>query len=220
MKKLDTERLCKEINEELIAGLAWEPSRPVIAMFGSARLKPSTKAYQDAFSLAARLAKNGWTVLTGGGPGIMEAGNKGAFEAGGDTVGLNIKLPHEQKTNGYQTVSLHFDHFTARKAVFVRRTDVFIAFEGGFGTLDEIFDTVTQIQTGKRPHTTIFLMGKEFWEPMMQWIKTTLVKKGVISDFEVNLFKIVDSLDEAYDEINLAWKAQNHNQENYVEAKK
>ena len=218
MQKIDSAQLCKEINQELIDGLAWNPTRPVVAMFGSARLKPDSKPYQDTVILAGRLAKKGWTVLTGGGPGIMEAGNKGAFEAGGESVGLNIVLAHEQFGNSYQTVSLKFNHFTARKAVFVRRTDVFIAFEGGFGTLDEIFDTVTQIQTGKRPPTTIMLMGKDFWTPLMDWIGTTLVQRKVISPKDVDLFKVVDTLDQAEYEITKAWLTQNHNAPSYVEA--
>lgn len=218
MQKIDSAQLCKEINQELIDGLAWNPNRPVVAMFGSARLKPESKPYQDTVMLAGMLARKGWSVLTGGGPGIMEAGNKGAFEAGGESVGLNIVLAHEQFGNPYQTVSLKFNHFTARKAVFVRRTDVFIAFEGGFGTLDEIFDTVTQIQTGKRPPTTIMLMGKDFWTPLMDWIRTTLVQRKVISPKDVDLFKVVDTLEQAEYEITQAWLAQNHNAPSYVEA--
>lgn len=217
MHKLDTEKLCSEINEELINGLKWNTDKPIVAMFGSARLKADSQPYKDAQELAGLLAKDDWVVLTGGGPGIMEAGNKGAFEAGGQTVGLNIVLPHEQCGNPYQTTSLKFYHFTARKAVFVRRTDVFIAFEGGFGTLDEIFDTVTQIQTQKRPHTTIILKGKDFWTPLMNWIETTLVNQGVIHEVETQLFKVVDTVQEAHDAIKAAWLLQNPDKDSYVE---
>ena len=217
MEHIDKNQLSKEINEELIAGLVWEPTQPVVAMFGSARLKPDTKAYQDAQELAKRLGMSNFAILTGGGPGIMEAGNKGAFEIGATSVGLNIILPHEQKGNDYQNVSMKFFHFTARKAVFVRRTDIFIAFEGGFGTLDEIFDTVTQIQTGKRPYTQIILMGTEFWSPLIQWINTTLLSRGVINDKELTLFKLVDTVDEADAAVREMWAIQKPNQENYKE---
>jgi uncharacterized protein (TIGR00730 family) len=225
MEHIDKNQLCKEINEEMIAGLVWEPTQPVVAMFGSARLKPDTQAYKDAQELSARLAKGDpaqpaltkFIILTGGGPGIMEAGNKGAFDIGETSVGLNIVLPHEQKGNDYQNVSMRFHHFTARKAVFVRRTDIFIAFEGGFGTLDEIFDTVTQIQTGKRPYTQIILMGSEFWTPMINWINSTLLSKGVINQKETTLFKLVDSVDEAEAAVREMWAIQRPHQENYKE---
>lgn len=217
MIRIDKHQLSKEINDELTAGLVWEPDGPVVAMFGSARLASHTKAYQDAQELARRLARTNWIILTGGGPGIMEAGNKGAFEGGGQSVGLNIKLPHEQKGNDYQNISMIFDHFTARKAVFVRRTDIFIAFEGGFGTLDEIFDTVTQIQTGKRPYTQIILMGKNFWQPLLDWINSTLITKGVINAKETSLFRLVDSLDEAELAIHELWAIQKPHQDNYKE---
>ena len=217
MEHIDKNQLCKEINEEMIAGLVWEPTQPVVAMFGSARLKPDTKAYQYAQELAKRLGMTEFAILTGGGPGIMEAGNKGAFDIGATSIGLNIVLPHEQKGNDYQNVSMRFHHFTARKAVFVRRTDIFIAFEGGFGTLDEIFDTVTQIQTGKRPYTQIILMGTEFWTPLIDWINTTLLSKGVINQKETTLFKLVDTVDEAEAAVREMWAIQRPNQENYKE---
>lgn len=218
MKHIDKNKLSKEINEELIAGLVWEPTQPVVAMFGSARLKPNTQPYKDAQELAKRLGMTDFAILTGGGPGIMEAGNKGAFDIGATSVGLNIVLPNEEKGNDYQTVSMKFHHFTARKAVFVRRTDIFIAFEGGFGTLDEIFDTVTQIQTGKRPYTQIILMGAEFWTPLIQWINSTLVTRGVINQKEVTLFKLVNSVDEAEQAVKEMWAIQNPHQKNYKEA--
>ena len=125
-ENIDTNKLIEEISDELRKGLAWVPTRPVVAMYGSARLNENTKAYKIAREVAKQLAIQGWTVLTGGGPGIMEAGNRGAYEVGGDSVGLNIELPHEQKSNGLQTTELFFSHFTSRKAVFVRSTDIFI----------------------------------------------------------------------------------------------
>lgn len=206
--KLKVNCLIEEISNELRKGLAWEPTHPVVAMYGSARLNADTQAYKMAQGLSGRLAKEGWTVLTGGGPGIMEAGNRGAFEAGGESVGLNIELPHEQRSNGLQTVELFFSHFTSRKAVFVRSTDIFIAFEGGYGTLDEVFDTVTQIQTGKRSKTTIVLVGKEFWGGLVNWIETVLVQRGVIGKDDPSLFRLVDTEQEAYDALHEIWEAQ------------
>ncbi len=218
IEHLDKELLSREISEELIKGLEWEPDRPVVAMFGSARLTSDSQAYKNAQELAKRLGMMGWGVLTGGGPGIMEAGNKGAISAGGQSIGLNIILPHEQKGNDYQNVSMVFAHFTARKAVFVRRTDIFVAFEGGFGTLDEIFDTVTQIQCGKRPYTQIILMGKEFWTGLVDWINTTLVSRGVIGEKDKSLFRIIDTIDEAENAIKELWAIQKPYQKNYKEA--
>lgn len=214
---VDTDKLIGEIAQELKVGLAWIPRRPVVAMYGSARLDENTEAYKIARNVANRLAKEGWTVLTGGGPGIMEAGNRGAFEVGGDSVGLNIELPHEQRSNGLQTTELFFSHFTSRKAVFVRSTDIFIAFEGGYGTLDEIFDTVTQIQTGKRTKTTIVLVGKEFWSGLIKWIETTLVTRGVISPEDSQLFRLVDTADEACQALDDIWEAQGGMPSHYKE---
>lgn len=209
------EQLFQEIIEELRTGLAWNPTRPVVAMFGSARLAQDHPASEAAYQLAARLGQRGWTVLTGGGPGIMEAGNHGAASVKGDSVGLNIVLPHEQGNNPYQTVSLTFRHFSARKAVFVRRTDVFVAFEGGFGTLDEIFDTITQIQTGKRPFTRLVLVGRSFWSPLIDWIRSSLVPRGLIAAEDVDLFQVVETVEEAEAAVLAAWAVQNPNEERY-----
>lgn len=197
--------LCAEITNELKMGFEWQPDRPVVAIYGSARLDSKHNAYKEAYELSYKLGQNGWTVVTGGGPGIMEAGNKGALEAGAESVGLNIRLPHEQATNGLQTVELHFNHFTSRKAVFVRRTDIFVAFEGGYGTLDEIFDTVTQIQTKKRSHSRIVLVGKDFWGGLVQWIESTLLKNKLINPEDPALFVVVDTVDEAYEALNDIW---------------
>lgn len=209
--------ICEEIVQELRMGLAWNPNRPVVAMYGSARLNENTQAYQEAYELSKKLGLEGWTVLTGGGPGIMEAGNRGAFEVGGESVGLNIILPHEQASNGKQTKEMHFNHFTSRKAVFVRRTDVFIAFEGGFGTLDEIFDTVTQIQTEKRTKTRIVLVGKDFWSGLITWIETTLLKRGLISQGDSGLFVLVDGVEEAYEALMNIWEEMGESPAEYKE---
>lgn len=213
----DLNKLCEEITSEMIKGFAWNPDRPVVAIYGSARLPENSVAYQEAYKLSKMLGNNKWTVLTGGGPGIMEAGNKGAFEVGAESVGLNIHLPHEQASNGLQTKELHFNHFTSRKAVFVRRTDIFVAFEGGFGTLDEIFDTVTQVQTGKRSKTKIVLVGKEFWGGLIQWIENTLLQRNLISDGDDKYFVLVDTAEEAFEEVNKIWKDMGYKPSEYIE---
>lgn len=216
MTKLNV--LCEEITQEMRDGFAWNPNRPVVAIYGSARLDEKSSAYQEAYKLSKLLGENKWTVLTGGGPGIMEAGNRGAFEVGAESVGLNIRLPHEQASNGLQTKELHFNHFTSRKAVFVRRTDIFVAFEGGFGTLDEIFDTVTQVQTGKRSKTKIVLVGKHFWGGLLKWIEDTLLQRKLISKGDENYFILVDTAEEAYSEINNIWDEMGQQPSLYVEA--
>lgn len=209
--------LCDEITQEMRDGFAWNPERPVVAIYGSARLSQETQAYKQAYKLAQLIGEKQWTVLTGGGPGIMEAGNRGAFEMGADSVGLNIRLPHEQASNGKQTTELHFNHFTSRKAVFVRRTDIFVAFEGGFGTLDEIFDTVTQIQTKKRSHSRIVLVGKDFWSGLFAWIEQTLVKRKLISNGDEKLFVLVDTPEEAMQAIEEIWNEMGHKPSEYKE---
>jgi len=172
-----------------------------VSVFGSARLRPGNPYYELAESLGARLAKAGLTVIAGGGPGIMEAANKGAFEAGGHSVGLNITLPREPHNNHYQTHSLQFDYFYSRKATFVMHSAAYIALPGGFGTLDELFEVATLIQTGKIPHAPIILIGTEFWNGLLKWIRDTLESNALISPGDLNLFFVTDDLDAAMDHI-------------------
>lgn len=189
-----------EICSELQEAFLWIPDRPVVGIFGSARLREDSQAYKDAREFAKQIGNKGWAILTGGGPGIMEAANRGGMESGVPSIGLNIVLPHEQKGNEYQTVELMFNNFTARKTVFTSRSNAFIAFKGGFGTMDEIFDTLTQIQTGKLPHTPIILFGKDFWEPTINVAKTLLAEK-LISPKDMDLLLIVDTIEEAVDAV-------------------
>ena len=162
-----------------------------VSLFGSARTKPTDPFYQQAEETSRLLAKEGLAVITGGGPGIMEAGNKGAFEAGGRSIGLNITLPQEQEANRYQTVSLDFHYFYARKVMFVKYASAFICFPGGFGTLDEFFEVLTLVQTLKVEPYPIILYGSGYWSGLVEWIKEQLGPKFIDPE-DVDIFKIVD----------------------------
>lgn len=166
--------------------------------FGSARTCPGDPVYKDAEELAAKLAKKGFTIITGGGPGVMEAANVGAFKVGGKSVGLNIKLPMEQKLNPYVTETETFDFFFSRKVMLSFASEVYVYFPGGFGTMDELFELVTLIQTKKIEAIPIVLFGKEYWTPLMKWMETELLKKyKTISKEDLEIMHIVDSIDEA-----------------------
>lgn len=171
---------------------------PLVTIFGSARTKPGTPDYEDARHLGALLAKAGYGVLTGGGPGIMEAGNRGAFENGGISVGLNIELPMEQHPNQYQTASLDFRYFFVRKICFLKYSVALLVYPGGFGTLDEFSETLTLIQTQKVRRVPIVLVGRKFWEPLLAWFRGGLFESGMISKEDLDLFRVVDSAEEAF----------------------
>jgi uncharacterized protein (TIGR00730 family) len=178
---------------------------PCVSVFGSARTKPKDKYYELAENIAFKLTQNGYGVITGGGPGIMEAGNKGARRGGGVSVGLNIELPFEQNDNAYidSDKNLEFDYFFVRKVMFVKYAQGFVAMPGGFGTLDELFEAITLIQTKKIGKFPIILVGTEFWNGIIDWIKTTLLDKyNNVSEKDLDLFKIVDSADEVIKIIN------------------
>jgi uncharacterized protein (TIGR00730 family) len=167
-----------------------------VSIFGSARTKPNDKYYQAAEKTARLLGKAGFGVITGGGPGVMEAGNKGAFEAGATSVGLNISLPMEQHSNKYQTISLDFHYFYARKVMFVKYAKAFICFPGGYGTLDEFFETMTLIQTLKVEPFPIVLYGSEYWNGLVDWMKEHLLKNFIDRE-DIDIFRVVDSPEEA-----------------------
>lgn len=177
---------------------------PCVSIFGSARTKPGTKYYDLAEETAYQLTQNGYGVITGGGPGIMEAGNKGAKRGEGKSVGLNIELPFEQNGNAYidNDKLLNFDYFFVRKVMFVKYAQGFIVLPGGFGTLDELFEAITLIQTKKIGQFPIVLIGTEFWSGMLEWIKTSLLEEGNISPEDLDLIKIVDTAEDAVKEIN------------------
>lgn len=169
-----------------------------VTFWGSARLEPTDPYYKAAEELAAKLAKKGFTIISGGGPGIMEASNVGAFKVGGKSVGLNIKLPFEQKLNPYTTESLDFDFFFSRKVMMTFASEAYIYFPGGFGTMDEFFEIITLIQTKKIERIPVILFGSEFWNPLLAWMEKDLIKKFKTIDKEdMDIFKVFDSVDEA-----------------------
>ncbi len=172
---------------------------PCVSIFGSARLKPESKYYQMAVDIAEKITKIGFGIITGGGPGIMEAGNKGAFNAKGKSIGLNIDLPFEQHFNPYinKSYSMNFDYFFVRKVMFVKYSQGFVVMPGGFGTLDELTEALTLIQTKKIGRFPIVLVGTEFWSGLLDWFKATLLKDGMISEGDLDLYRVVDTADEA-----------------------
>lgn len=172
---------------------------PSVSIFGSARTKPGTRYYALAEEIAGKLVEKGYGVITGGGPGIMEAGNKGAKLQGGKSIGLNIVLPFEQVPNKYVDVdkSINFDYFFARKVCFIKYSQGFVVLPGGFGTLDELFEALTLIQTKKIGRFPIVLVGTEYWGGLFSWIKTTMMEEKNINPEDLNLIKLVDTADEA-----------------------
>lgn len=172
---------------------------PCVSIFGSARTKPDHPAYIMAEEIAAKLVRHGYGVITGGGPGIMEAGNKGASSEGGRSVGLNIDLPFEQQGNIYidQDKLINFDYFFVRKVMFVKYSQGFIVMPGGFGTLDELFEAITLIQTDKIGKFPIILVGKSYWQGLVDWLKDTMLEKKNISPEDMDLFHTVDTPTEA-----------------------
>ncbi len=181
-----------------------------ISIFGSARLRPSNPYYQKTTEIAKLLSENGFTIITGGGPGIMEAANKGAFLKHHKTVGLNIELPQEQSPNPYQTVSLDFRYFFVRKVMFVRYSIGYVCMPGGFGTLDEFFESLTLMQTHKIYPLPLILFGSDFWGGLVDWIKTTLVQYETISPEDLDYIKVTDDPQEVLDIMleHRAWKQE------------
>ncbi|MFL9879150.1 TIGR00730 family Rossman fold protein [Herbaspirillum rhizosphaerae] len=166
--------------------------RPAVSIFGSARTKADDPHYALCVDIARRLSDAGFAVISGGGPGIMEAANKGAFDGASPSVGLNIELPHEQHGNGWQDISLSFRHFFARKVAFVKYADAYVVLPGGFGTLDELSEALTLMQTGKSRLMPVILVGSKFWAGLMEWISTRLVDDGMISAKDLNLLQVID----------------------------
>jgi len=176
---------------------------PCVAVFGSARIKESDKFYKEAEELAYLLTKKGFGIVTGGGPGAMEAANKGAHFAGGKSVGLNINLPFEQHANAFidRDKLIEFDYFFTRKLMFMRYSQGYIVLPGGFGTMDELFEAITLIQTHKLVSFPVILVSKEYWGGLVSWIKDVMLKKGMISESDLDIFHLVDTVEEAVDVI-------------------
>ncbi|PZR61682.1 MAG: TIGR00730 family Rossman fold protein [Chloroflexi bacterium] len=196
-QKTDTWRTLRILGEfvegfDALAGIG-----PAVSVFGSARVRRSDPTYATARKLARRLVKEGFAIITGGGPGIMEAANRGAREAGGLSIGCNIELPFEQGLNEYVDLGMEFRYFFVRKTMFVKYAEAFCIFPGGFGTLDELFESLTLIQTGKVEHFPVVLFGTDYWGGLLKWIRTRPLEEGKISPEDLDLLTVTDDIDEA-----------------------
>jgi len=203
IKVSDSWQIFKVISEFVEGFEKMSKIGPCVSMFGSARTKPDNKYYKLAVEIAYKLTQEGYGIITGGGPGIMEAANKGAKAGGGKSVGLNIVLPFEQSSNPFidRDKIINFDYFFVRKVMFMKYAQGFVVLPGGFGTLDEMFEALTLIQTLKIGKFPIVLVGKEYWSGMLDWIKNTLIMEGNVSPDDLYLFTVVDTSDEAVKQI-------------------
>jgi len=201
-------RLMRIMGEFVEATEALEECRPAVTIFGSARTRPSDHDYLKAQQLGRGLSDAGFNVITGGGPGIMEAANKGAFEGPALSIGLNIALPQEQDPNPWQDVELRFRYFFVRKVMFVKYSCAFCIFPGGFGTLDELFEAITLIQTEKIAPFPVILVGTAFWAPLLKLIRETMLPGGMISPEDVDLIHVTDDVQDAIDRIRSAWDSK------------
>jgi hypothetical protein len=195
--KTDTWRALRIMGEfvegfDALAGIG-----PAVSVFGSARIGRSDPYYRMARTVARKLARHGYAIITGGGPGIMEAANRGAREGGGVSVGCNIELPFEQGLNEYVTLGMEFRYFFVRKTMFVKYAEAFCIFPGGFGTLDELFEALTLIQTGKVQHFPVVLFGSSYWAGLLGWMRATALADGKVSPEDLSLFTVTDDVDEA-----------------------
>ncbi len=175
--------------------------RPAVSCFGSARVKEGTRAYELARATGRLFAEAGWAVVTGGGPGVMEAANRGCQEGGGLSVGFGIELPHEQSMNPYLDIGLVFDHFYARKTMFVKAAEGFVVCPGGFGTADELFESLTLIQTGKVMHFPVVLLGEAYWTPLLDWVRRAALADGMVSPDDLKLLTLTDEPQVALDTV-------------------
>jgi uncharacterized protein (TIGR00730 family) len=188
----DTWRALRILSEFVEGFEALAEIGPAVTVFGSARVKETDPAYALSRTIGAALAKAGFAVMTGGGPGVMEAANRGAHEAGGMSIGCNIELPHEQHLNPYVDVSIEFHYFFARKTMFVKYSDAFVIMPGGFGTLDELFEALTLIQTRKIRHFPVVLMGHAYWDGLLAWMRETQMRAGAIDQADLDLIRVTD----------------------------
>jgi uncharacterized protein (TIGR00730 family) len=187
-----------QIMAEFVKGFETMPDTyPAVSIFGSSRTDPKSKIYKDTVKTARMLAENGFNVISGGGPGVMEAANRGAAEAGGTSVGLHIELPSEQKPNEYANLRLEFKYFFIRKVMFVKYAVAYIIMPGGFGTMDELFEALTLIQTRRIRYFPVILMDSQYWGGLLSWIKETLIKQNTISKIDFDIFNVVETPEEA-----------------------
>jgi uncharacterized protein (TIGR00730 family) len=192
----DTWRLFKILSEFVEGFEMMSEVYPAVSIFGSARIKPEDETYIQTVEIAKKLSENGFNIITGGGPGIMEAGNKGAQEGKGKSVGVNIKLPMEQQANAFTDLQLELNYFFVRKVMFIKYAQAYVGMPGGFGTLDEIFEAITLIQTKRIKPFPVILVGTEYWSGLLDWIKDTLLKKNLISADDIDLVRLTDDPDE------------------------
>jgi uncharacterized protein (TIGR00730 family) len=187
-----------QIMAEFVEGFDVMPQVfPAVTIFGSSQIKAQSAVYKTTIEVSRLLVKNGFNVISGGGPGVMEAANKGATRAGGKSVGLHINLPSEQKANEYANVRLNFNYFFIRKVMFVKYAVAYIIMPGGFGTLDELFEALTLIQTKRIRSFPVILMDSKFWDGLLGWIRDTLIKKKTLSTSDLEVFNVVDTAEEA-----------------------
>jgi uncharacterized protein (TIGR00730 family) len=199
----DVERDVEMIADEFRAGFRRVAliDRPAVALFGSARVGEEHPAYVAARAAGRMFAERDWAVITGGGSGVMEAGNRGAREGGGLSVGFNIELPKEQQPNAYLDIEYTFRHFYARKVCFVKPSEGFVIFAGGFGTLDEMYEALTLIQTGKVLHFPVVLVGRDYWRDMLAWVRDEPVAQGLVSPEDLDLLSVTDEPGEAVETV-------------------
>lgn len=192
----DTWRLFHIIAEFVEGFETLSQCHPAVSIFGSTRVKPEDEIYTKAERIGELLAQSGFAIITGGGPGVMEAANKGASKVGGKSIGLNIELPLEQKPNPYANITLRFRYFFVRKVMFVKYAVAYVILPGGFGTLDELFESVTLIQTNKIKPFPVILVGSEYWKGLLNWLRDVVLKEGKISQSDLEIFRVVDDPEE------------------------
>jgi uncharacterized protein (TIGR00730 family) len=188
---------------------------PAVTMFGSARAKPGDPNYRLATAVAQRLSKAGFAIITGGGPGVMEAANKGAAEGGSRSIGLNIALPLEQRVNPYVNLPVGFRYFFVRKVMFIKYASAVVIMPGGFGTLDEFFELLTLIQTNKIRPFPVILVGRSYWQGLLNWVKKDMVGGGMISASELGIYKLMDDPDQILKEVKRAYQTQKRDNANF-----
>jgi hypothetical protein len=205
-KAAETWRVFRIMSEFVEGFDALSKVHKAVTVFGSARFDKKNKHYKAAVEIGRLLAENGYTVITGGGPGIMEAANKGAMKGKGGSVGLNIELPMEQTANDYQTISLFFKYFFVRKVMFIKYASGYVCMPGGFGTLDELFEALTLMQTHKIYSFPLILYCKDYWAPLLDYMRKTMLASGTISDEDFDIIKVTDDPDEVVSIINRHWE--------------
>ena len=203
----DEEQRVKRIAAEFMMGFKkLSRCKNAVSIFGSSRLKPSDKYYKLAETTAYLLARQGHEIISGGGPGIMEAANKGAHRAGGVSIGLNIYIPTEQRANRYVKTLLEFHYFFVRKVMFVRYAKAFVIFPGGYGTFDELFESINLIQTARIPKFPVVLFGSRYWQGLLRWVMSTVLRRGCIGENDLSLFSLVDKPEDVVNAIKRFYK--------------